>query len=74
MNGGLDPEGKPEGEPEGSAGGLPLDLRRPTADRWRRRSWNPDDRRFFTPKTFGWGYGINFYWLAHPGRYAHARR
>jgi uncharacterized membrane protein len=24
---------------------------------WRK----PDDRRLFTPKTFGWGYDINLY-------------
>ena len=23
----------------------------------------------FTPKAFGWGYTINFYWLALPIRY-----
>ena len=30
--------------------------------------WNPQDRRLLTPKAFGWGYDINFYWLAHPIR------
>jgi hypothetical protein len=54
--------------------GLPFDLRRPTADRLGQRAWNPQDARLFTPKTFGWGYGINFYWLAHPMRYIRARR
>lgn len=30
----------------------------------RARMWNPLDHRLFTPKAFGWGYTINFYWLA----------
>ena len=42
--------------------------------RIKQRSWNPNDRRVFTPKTFGWGYSINFYELGRrlgiirPGR------
>jgi hypothetical protein len=55
-------------------GGLPYDLRRPTATRFRSRAWNPDDPRILTPKTFGWGYGLNFYWLVHPLRLVRARR
>jgi hypothetical protein len=55
-------------EPERKVGGLPADFRMPTVERWKSRSWNPDDRRIFTPKSFGWGYGINFYWLLHPGQ------
>jgi uncharacterized membrane protein len=35
--------------------------------------WHPLDHRLFTPKAFGWGYTINFYWLAHPMRYFTAR-
>lgn len=54
--------------------GLPYDLRRPTATRFRSRAWNPDDPRVFTPKTFGRGYGLNFYWLLHPRRPVQARR
>jgi hypothetical protein len=54
---------------EGSVAGIPYDWRAPTPDRLRSRAWNPDDPRMFTPKTFGWGYGINAYWLAHPVRY-----
>jgi hypothetical protein len=60
--------------PERKVGGLPVDFRRPTFERLGQRLWNPGDTRLFTPKTFGWGYGINFYWLAHPGRYASGRR
>ncbi|HEX3782616.1 MAG TPA: DUF5808 domain-containing protein [Pseudonocardiaceae bacterium] len=54
---------------EDSVAGIPYDWRQPTRDRIRSRAWNPEDPRFFTPKTFGWGYGINFYWLIHPMRY-----
>jgi hypothetical protein len=27
-----------------------------------------------TPKAFGWGLGINWYWLVHPVRLIRARR
>ena len=36
------------------------------------RLWNVDDRRLLTPKSFGWGYTLNVYWLAHPVRYLRA--
>ena len=39
--------------------GIPYDWRRPTAARFKRRWWNPRDRRVFTPKWFGWGFDIN---------------
>lgn len=39
--------------------GIPYDWRRPTRQRVRRRWWNRDDHRIFTPKLMGWGYGIN---------------
>jgi hypothetical protein len=48
---------------------MPYDWREPTNERVAARMWNPDDRRLFTPKAFGWGYDFNFYWLAHPIRY-----
>lgn len=48
--------------------GMPYDVRRPTLERARSRMWNPDDRRMFPPKAFGWGWTINFYWVAHPIR------
>lgn len=53
---------------------MPYDWREPDARRARARMWNPLDHRLFTPKAFGWGYPINFYWLAHPMRYFAARR
>lgn len=46
---------------QGYLWGLPYDLRRPTAERYRRRWWNEDDRRVLTPKSFGLGYAINLY-------------
>jgi len=43
--------------------GLPYDWRRPTWSRVRERVWNPRDPRLLTPKSFGWGYDVNFYEL-----------
>lgn len=40
--------------------GLPYDWRRPTLQRVRTELWNPRTQRVFVPKSFGWGYGINF--------------
>jgi hypothetical protein len=54
--------------------GMPFDWRRPTVARAKSRLWNPQDARFFTPKAFGWGFDINFYWLTHPTAYLAARR
>ena len=48
---------------EGRLLGLPYDLRPPTLERLRQRSWNPDDRRLLTPHVFGWGYSVNWYEL-----------
>lgn len=53
---------------------LPYDWRRPTFARLRERAWNPDDPRIRTPKAYGWGLGLNVYWLRHPARLARARR
>lgn len=39
--------------------GIPYDWRRPTAARLKSRWWNPDDPRFFTPKTYGFGWAVN---------------
>ena len=61
-------------EPQGHVAGLPYDWRRPTMSRFRARVWNPGDRRVLTPKSFGWGYAVNFYWLVHPARLVRARR
>jgi hypothetical protein len=60
--------------PPGRVAGLPYDFRRLTASRIRARAWNPGDPRVFTPKAFGWGLGVNWYWLVHPVRLIRARR
>jgi hypothetical protein len=45
---------------EGTLGGVvPYDFRPPTAERARRRWWNPDDPRLFVPQVFGVGWTIN---------------
>jgi hypothetical protein len=41
--------------------GIPYDWRRPTLERFKKRLWNPDDHRIFTPRVYGWGWTINFY-------------
>jgi hypothetical protein len=64
----------PDDARTGTRAGMPYDLRRPTGQRLRRRAWNPEEPRLFTPKTFGWGYGLNFYWLCHPSEYLRRRR
>ena len=61
-------------EPQGRAAGLPYDFRRLTASRIRARAWNPGDPRVFTPKAFGWGLGVNWYWLVHPVHLVRAPR
>jgi uncharacterized protein DUF5808 len=61
-------------DPQGTFAGFPYDWRRPSARRVRSRIWNPEDGRLFPPKSFGWGYTINFYWLFHPLRYMRRRR
>jgi hypothetical protein len=61
-------------EPQGRFIGLPYDFRRPTVARVRSRLWNRDDRRVFTPKSFGWGYDLNLYWLAHPREFLRGDR
>jgi hypothetical protein len=40
--------------------GVPYDWRRPTLARVKQRRWNRSDPRLFTPKSFGWGFDINF--------------
>ena len=39
---------------------VPYDWRAPTLERAKSRLWNPNDRRLFTPKTYGWGWDVNF--------------
>ncbi len=47
-------------EPQGRFLGLPFNWKRPTRDEAGKGVWDPADRRIFTPKNYGWGYGINF--------------
>jgi len=54
--------------------GVPYDWRRPTLRRVKHRWWNPRDLRLFTPKSYGWGYDLNLYWVRHPLRWVRARR
>ncbi len=39
--------------------GVPYDWRPPTVARVKSPWWNADDRRIFTPKSWGWGYDVN---------------
>jgi hypothetical protein len=55
--------------PQGRVAGVPYDLRRPTVARAKARYWNGGDPHVFTPKTYGAGWDINFFWLAHPVRF-----
>ena len=64
----------PPPEPQGHYAGVPYDWSRPTVARVRSRWWNRNDPRLFTPKSYGWGYDCNLYWLAHPAQYVRARR
>lgn len=52
-----------EGPGTGKAFGVPYDWRKPTAARVKSRLWNAGDSRVFTPKSYGWGYDLNFYEL-----------
>ncbi|HVX24439.1 MAG TPA: DUF5808 domain-containing protein [Candidatus Saccharimonadales bacterium] len=49
----------------GTFWGVPYDWRKPTMARYRERLWNPNDPRLYTPRAWGWGYDLNFYWLFH---------
>jgi hypothetical protein len=45
--------------------GLPYDWRWPTWARVTASVWNPEDRRVFVPKVFGWGWSVNLHALLH---------
>ena len=66
------PSTNPE-DPQRRIAGLPYDFRPPTLARVRSRLWNAHDPRLFTPKAFGIGYDLNFYWLLHPTEYIQNR-
>lgn len=46
-------------QPQGRFLGIPYNWDRPTRADAREGIWDPEDHRIFTPKTYGWGYGIN---------------
>lgn len=39
---------------------MPYNWSRPARGDVGKGVWDPDDRRVFTPKNYGWGYGLNF--------------
>ena len=48
-------------QPEGRILNVPYDFRMPTMERLRRRFWNLDESRVFTPAVFGVGWSLNFF-------------
>jgi hypothetical protein len=54
--------------------GLPHDWRRPTRERLKRGTWDPEERQVLVPKVYGWGYGINLYEIARRLRLVRHRR
>jgi hypothetical protein len=61
-------------DPQGHFWRLPYDWRRPTWTRFHARWWNRNDPRLLTPRSFGWGWAINFYWVSHARQFVRARR
>ncbi len=47
-------------KPQGRLLGLPFNWSRLTREDFGKGVWDPDDPRVFTPKNYGWGYGLNF--------------
>ena len=47
------------GRSHGTVLGLPFDFRMPTPARVKKRWWNDDDSRLFTPHVFGVGWSLN---------------
>ena len=58
---------------EGNFAGVPYDWRKPTAQRFRSRVWNPD-APFVMRRWFGWGFDFNLYALFHPKRWRQNRK
>jgi hypothetical protein len=57
---------QPDDDASGKTGrwlGIPYDWRKPSWARFKSRVWNANDPRLWTPKTFGWGFDINFHAL-----------
>lgn len=47
-------------DPQGRFLGIPYNWSRPTGQDLRKGFWDRDDHRIITPRTYGWGYDINF--------------
>jgi hypothetical protein len=47
-------------KPQGRFLGIPYNWCRPARGELGRGLWDPNDRRIFPPKNYGWGWGINF--------------
>jgi len=45
--------------------GIPYDWRPFSLERFKSSIWNKKDHRVLVPRSFGWGYTINFYELLH---------
>jgi len=43
---------------------VPFEFRFPTPQRIRKRLWNPEDKRIFTPSVFGVGWSVNVHKVA----------
>jgi Family of unknown function (DUF5808) len=47
-------------KPQGHFLGIPYNWRRPTLAQLGRDLWDPKEPRIFPPRSFGWGWGLNF--------------
>jgi uncharacterized membrane protein len=48
--------------------GIPYDWRKPSLQRTKERAWNVDEPQLLVPKSYGWGWSINFAALVRPFR------
>ena len=46
-------------KPQGRFWGMPYNWSRPDGKDVGKGVWDPDERRIFTPKNYGWGYTID---------------
>lgn len=49
--------------PQGRFLGVPYNWSRPSRRDLARGLWDPGDPRIITPRTYGWGYDVNFHAL-----------
>jgi uncharacterized protein DUF5808 len=69
-----DENDSPVPEPTGHLGKVPYDFRRPSRAKFKSRLYNEDDPRFFTPRAFGAGWGVNWHWVRHPRTYRRQKK